>query len=58
MLWENDDILEEANRGCPLSRIGEPEEIAGPVAFLCSKDASYITGETLLIAGGKNAARL
>ena len=58
MLWENEDILEEANRGCHLGRIGEPEEIAGPVAFLCSKDASYMTGETLVIAGGKGAARL
>uniref|UniRef100_A0A7S4PMV4 Dehydrogenase/reductase SDR family member 4 n=1 Tax=Paramoeba aestuarina TaxID=180227 RepID=A0A7S4PMV4_9EUKA len=58
MLWENEQVLEEVNKGCVLSRIGEPEEIAGPVVFLCSKDASYITGETLLVAGGKGAARL
>ena len=58
MLWENNDVLESVNKGCILSRVGKPEEIAGPVAFLCSKDASYITGETILVAGGKGAARL
>lgn len=38
-----------------MKRIGEPEECAGAVAFLASKDASYITGETILIAGGIHA---
>jgi NAD(P)-dependent dehydrogenase (short-subunit alcohol dehydrogenase family) len=33
-------------------RIGEPEEIAGPIAFLLSDDASYITSSELLIDGG------
>ncbi|CAH2294476.1 dehydrogenase reductase SDR family member 4-like [Pelobates cultripes] len=33
-------------------RIGEPEECAGAVSFLCSSDASYITGETIVVAGG------
>ena len=36
----------------PLGRIGAPEEIAGPVVFLCSKAASFITGQTLTIDGG------
>jgi 3-oxoacyl-[acyl-carrier protein] reductase len=37
----------------PLGRLGESEEIAGAVAFLCSADANYITGETLHVNGGK-----
>lgn len=36
----------------PLGRFADAEEIAGPAAFLCSNDASYVTGETLVIAGG------
>lgn len=33
-------------------RLGEPENIAGVVAFLASDDAAYITGETIVAAGG------
>ncbi|EJN21118.1 SDR family NAD(P)-dependent oxidoreductase [Pseudomonas sp. GM80] len=36
----------------PLGRIGKPEDIAPAVAFLASQDASWITGETLVIGGG------
>jgi 3-oxoacyl-[acyl-carrier protein] reductase len=36
----------------PLRRFGSPEEIASAVAFLCSTEAAYITGVTLLVDGG------
>jgi 3-oxoacyl-[acyl-carrier protein] reductase len=36
----------------PLRRFGSPEEIAAAVAFLCSNEAAYITGVTLLVDGG------
>ncbi len=36
----------------PLGRLGNPADIAGAVRFLCSDDASFITGEVLLVDGG------
>jgi 3-oxoacyl-[acyl-carrier protein] reductase len=36
----------------PLGRIGQPSEIAAAVAFLVSDDASFITGQTLVVDGG------
>jgi NAD(P)-dependent dehydrogenase (short-subunit alcohol dehydrogenase family) len=38
-----------------LGRIGEPDEIAGIAVFLASKDASYISGETIYADGGRLA---
>ena len=36
----------------PLKRAARPEDIAGAVAFLCSPDSDYITGQTLNVDGG------
>jgi 3-oxoacyl-[acyl-carrier protein] reductase len=51
------DVLpEEATQAMlgatPLGRLGEPEEVAGAVRFLCSEDAKFITGAVLLVDGG------
>lgn len=40
-------------KSIPAGRLGDPDEFGGPVAFLCSQQASYITGGTLCIDGGK-----
>jgi len=37
----------------PLKRIGEPEEMAAVVSFLCSDDASYVTGDAVNVTGGQ-----
>ena len=36
----------------PMGRVGKPSEIASVIAFLCSDAASYVTGETIIVAGG------
>jgi meso-butanediol dehydrogenase / (S,S)-butanediol dehydrogenase / diacetyl reductase len=46
------DIEELIDRTVPMGRQGLPEEMAAAVAFLASADASYITGQTLLVDGG------
>jgi 3-oxoacyl-[acyl-carrier protein] reductase len=42
--------------GYPLQRLGVPTDVAGPVAFLLSDDAAWMTGQTLLIDGGGSLA--
>jgi NAD(P)-dependent dehydrogenase (short-subunit alcohol dehydrogenase family) len=39
----------------PLGRIGEPEDIAGPVFFLASDDSAFMTGTALYVDGGRHA---
>ncbi|HEV2951599.1 MAG TPA: SDR family oxidoreductase, partial [Actinomycetota bacterium] len=51
-----DELPEEARDAMlgntPLGRLGDPEDIAGAVRFLCSDEAAFITGEVLLVDGG------
>jgi 3-oxoacyl-[acyl-carrier protein] reductase len=44
--------LEQMLQAVPLGRLGTVEEVAGTVAFLCSRDAGYITGQVLGVNGG------
>ena len=47
-----DDFVKNIGVRVPMKRVGQPEEVAGAVAFLASSDSSYITGEELHVDGG------
>ena len=47
-----DAPVDTSGMGIPLGRAGTPEEIAGACLFLCSDDASYITGQLIGVNGG------
>ena len=47
-----DDLKQLMVANTPLARIGSPDDVASAVRFLCSDDASFITGEILLVDGG------
>ena len=47
-----DDAKKQMLGLTPLGRFGDPEDVARAVRFLCSDDASFITGEVLLVGGG------
>jgi 2-hydroxycyclohexanecarboxyl-CoA dehydrogenase len=49
-------MLEELIKGIPAGRAGEPEDIAAAVVFLASREAGYITGQTLSVNGGLTMA--
>jgi len=48
----DETLLEEIISRTPAGRVGEPEEVAAAVSFLCMSCASYITGQTICIDGG------
>jgi len=47
-----DELMKEFAAKVPMKRFGQPEEVAGAVAFLASQDASYITGVEINVDGG------
>jgi 3-oxoacyl-[acyl-carrier protein] reductase len=48
----NNEQREQILRRTPLGRLGRPEDVVGPVLFLLSDQASFITGQTLVVDGG------
>ena len=47
-----DAILEEVKKRIPAKRVGDPEDVAAAVVFLASKNAGYISGQTIVVDGG------
>jgi acetoacetyl-CoA reductase len=45
-------VLERVNAAMPMGRMGEPSEVAHAVAFLCSEQAAYVTGQAIGVDGG------
>ncbi len=56
-LWEDPERYAEAVKIYPLGRIGEPDEVAGTAVFLAAPASRFITGQTILVDGGADAAR-
>jgi 2-hydroxycyclohexanecarboxyl-CoA dehydrogenase len=56
MVGDHEKLIESLKRGIPLGRLGQPDDIAGAVAFIVSDDASFITGQTLSVSGGLTMA--
>ncbi|MEU5875547.1 3-oxoacyl-ACP reductase FabG [Glycomyces sp. NPDC047369] len=49
------DFLAHAAKEVPVGRVGQPEDIAAAVAFFCSEEAGYVSGQVLYVAGGPKA---
>jgi 3-oxoacyl-[acyl-carrier protein] reductase len=47
-----EDFQAFAAEQIPLRRVGQPEDVAGPIAFLCSADAAYVSGQVIYVRGG------
>jgi gluconate 5-dehydrogenase len=55
-LKANAEFMDWTQRRCPMGRWAQPEELGGPVVFLASEAASYVTGHTLVVDGGFTVA--
>ncbi len=49
-------VIGAMTRAVPMKRLGQPDDVAGAVAFLCSARAAYVTGQTLSVSGGLTMA--
>jgi 3-oxoacyl-[acyl-carrier protein] reductase len=47
-----EQFMEAVAAQTPLRRVGQPEDVAGTIAYLCSEDAAYVSGQVIYVAGG------
>jgi 3-oxoacyl-[acyl-carrier protein] reductase len=47
-----DQFMEHVANEVPLRRVGQPEDVAGLITYLCSEDAGYVSGQVIYVAGG------
>ena len=52
-LWEDEKTLKASTAEAALHRIGDPDEMAGAVVYLASPASSFVTGQTLVLDGGR-----
>jgi NAD(P)-dependent dehydrogenase (short-subunit alcohol dehydrogenase family) len=52
---QNEGVRKSMVEGHPIGRLGKPEEVAGAVIWLCSQEAAFVVGQSLLIDGGYTA---
>jgi 3-oxoacyl-[acyl-carrier protein] reductase len=50
-----EQFVQAAAAQTPLRRVGQPDDVAGPIVFLCSDDAAYVSGQVIYVAGGPRA---
>ncbi|HEY3108221.1 MAG TPA: 3-oxoacyl-ACP reductase FabG [Chloroflexota bacterium] len=50
-----EQMKQDAAAHTPLRRVGQPEDVANVIAFLCSDEASYVSGQVIYVAGGPRA---
>lgn len=55
MFWKNDTSRGQFEKATPLGRIGETDEIAGMALYLASAEASFVTGQVMVVDGGFTA---
>ncbi len=50
--FDPDEVIAQASKTIPVRRVGQPRDIANVICFLCSDEASYISGQIIYVAGG------